>query len=259
MAKSLYQIEKIADDTWYINEGGLDAVYVAAGSQRAVLVDTGSGTGDLTALVRSLTDKPFDVILTHGHPDHAGGARQFEKVYLHPDDIEMAQSITLEDRKEYARAVAGEEVLAGMIPGGDFPQVVPLADGETIDLGGRTLEVIAIPGHTGGSVCFLDRGHRILFAGDSLQGLQLICAPGEDRRAVLKKWIEKVEQLRALSDEYDLIAGGHDLVQRSNLEDLPALGRGILDGSIQGKQEHIHVFDATFYHYKNVSLMMDDI
>ena len=170
MAKSLYQIEKIADDTWYINEGGLDAVYVVAGSQRAVLVDTGSGTGDLTALVRSLTDKPFDVILTHGHPDHAGGARQFEKVYLHPDDIEMAQSITLEDRKEYARSVAGEEVLAGMIPGGDFPQVVPLADGETIDLGGRTLEVIAIPGHTGGSVCFLDRGHRILFAGDSLQG-----------------------------------------------------------------------------------------
>ena len=108
MAKSLYQIEKIADDTWYINEGGLDAVYVVAGSQRAVLVDTGSGTGDLTALVRSLTDKPFDVILTHGHPDHAGGARQFEKVYLHPDDIEMAQSITLEDRKEYARSVAGE-------------------------------------------------------------------------------------------------------------------------------------------------------
>ena len=108
-------------------------------------------------------------------------------------------------------------------------------------------------------MCFLDRGHRILIAGDNLQGLQLICAPGEDRRAVLKKWIEKVEQLRALSDEYDLIAGGHDLVQRSNLEDLPALGRGILDGSIQGKQEHIHIFDATFYHYKNVSLMMDDI
>ena len=34
--------------------------------------------------------------------------------------------------------------------------------------------------------------------------------------------------------------------------------RDSLDGSIQGKQEHIHIFDATFYHYKNVCLMMDD-
>ena len=76
MEQTLYRVEKIADGTWRIDEGGLDALYVVEGADRAVLIDTGSGTGDLDALVRSLTEKPYEVYLTHGHVDHAGGIRQ---------------------------------------------------------------------------------------------------------------------------------------------------------------------------------------
>lgn len=257
MEQTLYRVEKIADGTWHIDEGGLDALYVVEGDDRAVLIDTGSGTGDLDALVRSLTEKPYEVYLTHGHVDHAGGIRQFARAHLHPGDIELARSITLEGRQAYAESVCGH-VPEKMPAGGAFPVIEPLYDGEKVDLGGRTLEVMATPGHTAGSVCFLDRDRRILFAGDTLQGLELICAPGEDRKAVLATWMHKVEELKALHTEYDQIAGGHGAVDDANPDNLLALGRGILEGTVPGEEEDIHIFHATFYHYGPVCLMMDE-
>lgn len=257
MEDSLYRVEKIADGTWRIDEGGLDALYVVEGNDRAVLIDTGCGTGNLDALVRSLTHKPYDVYLTHGHVDHAGGARQFARVHVHPGDIELARSITREGRLSYAASVCGKEP-ENMMADGDFPVVEPLSDGDRVELGGRTLEVMATPGHTAGSVCFLDRDRRILFAGDTLQGLELIAAPGEDRKAVLTAWMKKVEELKALHSDYDQIAGGHGAVDDTNPDNLLALGRGILDGTILGQEEDIHIFRATFYHYGPVCLMMDE-
>ena len=45
------------------------------GETDAMLVDTGYGTEDVAAFVRTLTDKPLTVLLTHHHHDHALGAR----------------------------------------------------------------------------------------------------------------------------------------------------------------------------------------
>src|SRR5699024_1665588 len=47
--------------------------YIVKGSDRAVLIDTGFGYGDLKSVVDELIDLPYDVICSHGHPDHAGG------------------------------------------------------------------------------------------------------------------------------------------------------------------------------------------
>ena len=60
-------VSEIAPDTFAINEYGLDAIYLLVGSERALVIDTGSGAFDLKGLVESLTDKPYDVVLTHGH------------------------------------------------------------------------------------------------------------------------------------------------------------------------------------------------
>ena len=67
------------------------ASYLVEGDERACLIDTGSGIGSLRTYVESLTSLPYDVILTHGHVDHASGAGEFEdkKIYLHPKDREL--------------------------------------------------------------------------------------------------------------------------------------------------------------------------
>ena len=56
-----------------------EQMYLIQGTRRAVLVDTGCGIGDLSALVTQMTRLPVTVILTHGHLDHALGARPFDE------------------------------------------------------------------------------------------------------------------------------------------------------------------------------------
>ncbi|WP_164860140.1 MBL fold metallo-hydrolase [Actinomyces wuliandei] len=62
-------------------------MHLVTGRQRALLVDTGYGVGDLAALVTSLTDLPLTVVLTHGHIDHAFGASGLTDVHMHPADL----------------------------------------------------------------------------------------------------------------------------------------------------------------------------
>ena len=66
--------EKISDHVTRITNPSVVYSYLVEGDERAVLLDTGCGLGDLKAYVESLTDKPYEVVLTHGHVDHAGGA-----------------------------------------------------------------------------------------------------------------------------------------------------------------------------------------
>lgn len=81
-----FTAEKISPSTTKITDITGVAVFLVEGSKKAVLIDTATGAGDLKAYVESLTSKPIEVILTHGHCDHAGGAAGFETVWLHKND-----------------------------------------------------------------------------------------------------------------------------------------------------------------------------
>lgn len=87
MEKLSYEVRKIAEGVWAINEFDMDYAYVVEGERRSLLIDAGTGTGDLRGLVESLTGLPYDVVCTHGHVDHCGGIGQFSKVYMHPADV----------------------------------------------------------------------------------------------------------------------------------------------------------------------------
>ena len=65
------------------------AMYFVQGKDRGVLIDTGMGVGSLRTFLKSVTSLPYDVYLTHGHCDHAGGASEFDEVYLNPKDWEL--------------------------------------------------------------------------------------------------------------------------------------------------------------------------
>ncbi|MBC8529532.1 MBL fold metallo-hydrolase [Christensenellaceae bacterium NSJ-44] len=141
-----YQVFGIGEKSWRIDEDWT-RFFLFEGSERALLVDTGFGQGDIRALVEGLTERPVMVVNTHADWDHCGGNAAFACAYMHPSDFE-----------HYHQSDAGRG-----------RQALPLWEGDVIDLGGRCFEVILIPGHTPGSIALLDAQERILLSGDSVQ------------------------------------------------------------------------------------------
>ncbi|MDE6943164.1 MAG: MBL fold metallo-hydrolase, partial [Lachnospiraceae bacterium] len=82
-----FKSEKITEHLTRIHGITGELMYLAEGTKKAALIDTGSGIGSLRALVETLTDKPCIVLLTHGHVDHAMGAPEFDtEIYMNPAD-----------------------------------------------------------------------------------------------------------------------------------------------------------------------------
>lgn len=208
------QLIEIAYKTYFFNEFGMDAQYLLEGKERALLIDTGSGFYDLKDTVQNLTKLPYEVAVTHGHPDHAGGIGQFNAVYLHPADIPMLKNITQEQEKQYGEIMwnmpIGYRHIWGYTPAdakwgnwGHMPKINPLHDGQVLDLGGRKLTVYHIPGHTAGSCVFLDDQSRIVFSGDAANGN--VGATATSVSTLLRGLI----RLQKLRTRYDQMYNGH--------------------------------------------------
>ena len=75
---------EIAPRTWLISEYKLVNMYLLEGDKAALLIDCGTGIGNVAQTVAQLTDKPLTVAITHGHFDHDGAAALFPAVYIHP-------------------------------------------------------------------------------------------------------------------------------------------------------------------------------
>jgi len=106
------------------------------------------------------------VVITHGHPDHAGSARELAAlgipVLIHPAD---AANLSVTWRDVVERPTRGR-VFSAMTP--EPPEVVPIEDGQVLPMLGG-LRVVHTPGHTPGSVCLYGARDRVLFVGDTLQ------------------------------------------------------------------------------------------
>lgn len=149
-------ITQLLPHLYLIDDAGDSTVYLVLGREKAMVIDTACGREDLHAIVRTLTDLPLVVVNTHGHCDHIGCNPYFEEAWLHPADRDLAARHFTFYEKEYAAL--------GLTP-------CPfrwLSIGQVFDLGGLTLEVVALPGHTAGSIGLLDRQDRLLFSGDAI-------------------------------------------------------------------------------------------
>ena len=138
MEKKELFVKEVRPGIYLMDEAHEATGYLVVGNERACVIDTMNGYNDLYQAVRKLTDKPVTVVNTHGHPDHIFGNVYFQEAYLHPADGPMANSFTqepefLEACKQY---------------GLSMPPFRDIRPGDVIDLGGRTLEVFALPGHT---------------------------------------------------------------------------------------------------------------
>ncbi|MBE6117385.1 MAG: MBL fold metallo-hydrolase [Erysipelotrichaceae bacterium] len=211
-------------------------VYLAQGENRAVLIDTGLGTHGLKEHIQSLTALPYTVVLTHGHVDHAGGAGEFPEVYLNAKDIPIAKDHTRKTvRLGYFGPESGfsEENLVDS-PEDDVWKV--LEDGTQFDLGGETLEIIPLPGHTPGSVAVLLQNDRIMITGDAMNSaayLQL------DHSLPLKQYRDSLIAFKERTDgTYDtlLYSHPHNKGGREILPQMISLCEEILTGRTVGKR-----------------------
>ena len=170
-------ISEIAPETYLINEFGLCNHYLLVGSERALLIDCGMGYYDLLGTIASLTDKPYDVVITHGHPDHAGMMHLFDQVYMNEKDLPMLPwaantDFNLDEFHWNNNIHLGDwqiwEVTEDMINRGHKDtKVLPLNEGDVFDLGNRKVTAYALPGHSAGHMYFIDDYSRIAFTGDA--------------------------------------------------------------------------------------------
>ncbi|MFZ6027594.1 MAG: MBL fold metallo-hydrolase [Chloroflexota bacterium] len=206
-----FQTQQLDAHTWAINDNGHSLLYLVTGKERAALIDTGWGVGDLPGLVAQLTSLPLTVINTHGHPDHTFGNGAFERVYVTAADLPMIRTIVPEER-----LWAKENVLASRpMPGISLDEWNPrppaafggLIDGDIFDLGDRTLQVIGIPGHTHGSICLLDQPGRRIFSGDAI--LPWPVWAHLDESTSLREYHRSLQRLQGLRQHFDAILPGH--------------------------------------------------
>jgi hydroxyacylglutathione hydrolase len=130
------------DRVWVVETSDKTTMYIIEGSEKTMLIDTGTKCDKLDEVIGQISKKPLYVVLTHAHGDHAGNIKYFKDIYLHPADTILMD-------KSYK---------------GNLHFV---KDGQKFDLGSRIIEVSHMPGHTPGSIVLLDRKAGVCYSGDA--------------------------------------------------------------------------------------------
>lgn len=228
-----------AEDTWFISAmNGSQFMYLLIGSERALLLDTLYGAGNLRAYVEKLTDKPVMVFNSHGHLDHSGGNGEWEQVYMLPDaPAEIACydgpfDLSALPYPAYQKRFVGE--------------------GDMIDLGGRRIELLDISAHSNSSLALLDLDRRMLFVGDELESAQVLMfdtggtvSKFEHFGDRLRAHHRNMKKLSARSNDYDWICPAHNgsPIAKSYLDAYMALVEHIFvgDAIIEDRLNHVHI------------------
>ena len=239
MQNKFFTAEKILPHVTRIAGMGGELCYLVEGEERALLIDGLTGVGSLRAFVRELTELPVAMAATHGHIDHVGAAWEYGELFIHPDDIALMYTPThsgIEGRLAFASApnpAAGEKRTAPTLRDVPPPRPVktyPIYDGDIFDLGGVKLEVIAVPGHTSGTVVFLDRAARVVFSGDACNANTLLCGAGATS---IEEYRENLYHFKSFQDAFDVMYGGHGAiaVPKTIIDDGIAMCGRIIAGS----------------------------
>jgi len=185
--------------------------YLAIGDERALLYDTVYGIGSLPAVIKNITDKPVTVVLGHGHTDHANGAYQFDEAWVHEADIELCEWAATPgyrggflDYLERSGQILPDNFDADAYKNGGAGNLKKLAIGQVFDLGGLRMEVVAMEGHTAGSIGLLAREHRVLLTSDAASAHVWMFLP---EALLVSQYIAMLE--RTLPLEFDAFFPGH--------------------------------------------------
>ena len=197
-----YTERKLSESAYLIQGDKNESMYLINGKDKSLLIDAGMEDESLKEFCDRLTDKEIVCVLTHAHFDHIGKCGEFNEVYLDEKDLDM-----------YRQQSSGS-----MSPVDNF--VCKAADEikkmeEVYDLGDRKITTVALPGHTPGSVIFLDPYDKAVYCGDALGsgcGVLMVNGLGSLSLEEYQKGLEGalIKLKESGVDENWKFYGGHD-------------------------------------------------
>jgi hydroxyacylglutathione hydrolase len=169
-------------------------------TKHAVVVDPGGDLDRIRAAIAETGVSVVQILLTHGHIDHAGGAAELKEalgveiVGPHEDDRFLLERLADQGR---AYGIVGSR------------DVLPdrwLAEGDRVEVGEIAFDVLHCPGHSPGSVVFVSKEERFALVGDVLfQGsIGRTDLPRGDHGALIRSIKQK---LLPLGDDLAFICG----------------------------------------------------
>jgi glyoxylase-like metal-dependent hydrolase (beta-lactamase superfamily II) len=199
--------------------------YPVVGGRKAALIDTGCGIGNVKMLTEEFTELPLMVVNTHSHYDHIAQNYMFQEVALF-DAPNARQASRNGCSKAEMSSLLANGMLSKALPEHFDPQnyqVPPFAvtrwlkNGDIIDLGHRSLEVVHTPGHSPDSICLPERDAKLLWTGDIYYPSAIyVHLPGSD----LADFINSYERMIALSPLYERLLPSHNetCIEKRRLE-----------------------------------------
>jgi glyoxylase-like metal-dependent hydrolase (beta-lactamase superfamily II) len=262
-----YSVYRIHDWLYALLEDGQydeALMYLVIGEKRAVVIDGGTGIGSLKRLVEELTDRPCFLLLTHTHNDHIGGCKEFEEIAVFDDVMSW----------ESAAKGLGKDKMGEMIEPGAVIKSLPedfdsgnfyappfrvthwLEEGDILELGGRSLEVIHTPGHSPDSICLLDRENKIFWTGDSFYpALIYIYSPTTS----LDQFIESFSKMVELMPYYEWVMPSHNepKIEKHLIKECYTAAKNIKEGTAGAYTEGIAAgIKVHRYDYDRFSLIV---
>ncbi len=187
--------------TYHISTGflGVNTYFLVNENGDAVMIDGGENYQKIKDFANKNGFNIKAELLTHAHFDHAGNAGRFQK-----DGVKI-----------YSSKLDGEKLITNQTLSSRFECFTPdfyFSDGEELNLFGIKIKVIATPGHTDGSVCFLV--DDMIFSGDTLF---YECVGRTDFPTGDISQLERsIKKLYALSGDYKVYPGHEDFTTLSH-------------------------------------------
>ncbi|NVM35520.1 MAG: MBL fold metallo-hydrolase [Candidatus Lokiarchaeota archaeon] len=213
------------DDNYYLIDGmtlGVPkflSIYIIEQNGMRLMIDVGEAL-KARKIIKKLKDFGLypihKIVLTHSHWDHAQGISKLYSLMKDSDVEVLASENAVENLKNPEKMIKGFEGIEGVYP---FEEVIPLKEGDIIDINGLKLEVINFFGHTMDNIALFDKSNRNIFVGDSIlnrldqDAFSVPLMPPDFHEEELLKTFNK---LRKMKNELNSISLGHFGVWKDN-------------------------------------------
>ena len=231
IADRWFETRKVSDDITLLWEPHVVPlmrcnIWHVRGRDRDLMIDTGMGIASLREAARRLLDKKVTAVATHAHTDHVGNHHEFEHTLVHELEADELRSPC--DRGTLLASVMGAAEIAKLAKAGypfdgDLITALPSAgydmasyrlrdaavteivtEGDVVDIGNRSFEVLHLPGHSPGSIGLWEAKTGTLFSGDAIYD-----GPLSDQcyHSHIPTYLTTIERLRTLKPR--IVHGGH--------------------------------------------------